>query len=209
MNLAQECLGKARFFSERARIVETQDRTQFSYFFETAIVWARSITFLLQKQYNRIPAFKEWYKSQQSELGADPLAQFFLETRNFVLKERNVSLRKVITIKAHVSVGVEVTATAKIIRGSLRSKLRYLRQDTLADLKQRMKKIRRHFRQRKPKREPTKATTTEHMYFVEKPWDKEPAIDLLDRYLERLQQLVDNAFKQFVERKTKKNWLPG
>lgn len=193
MNLAQECLDKARFFSEKARTVETQDRTQFSYFFETAIVWARSVTLLLQKQYNSTPAFKDWYESQQSALGADPLAQFFLKTRNFVLKERSVSLRKVITMKAHVSVAVEATVTAKVIRGSLRSKLRYLRQDTLADLKQRMKKMTRRLRRRKPKREPTTAATTEHIYFVKEPWDKEPAIDLLNRYLERLQLLVNNA----------------
>jgi len=196
---AQKCLNKARFFFEKAVAVETQDRTQFSYFFETAIVWARSVTLLLQKQYNSTPTFKDWYESQQNALGADPLAQFFLNQRNFVLKQRSVSVRKVVTVKAHVSVGVEATVTVKVIRGSWRSKLRYLRQDSLADLKQRIGKIRRRLRRRKPKREPTTAVTTEHMYFVEEPWNKEPAIDLLDRYLERLQLLVDNAVKQFVE----------
>lgn len=202
MILAHECLDKARFFAEKARTFETQDRIQFSYFFETAIVWTRSVTLLLQKQYSNTPAFKDWYKSQQSALGADPLAQFFLKTRNFVLKEGSVSVRKVIFLKAHVSATAEATVTARVIRGSLRSKVRYLGQDTLADLKQRMIKIRRRLRRRKPsrskaKREATTATTTEHIYFVKEPWDKEPAIDLLDRYLERLQLLVDKAVKQF------------
>lgn len=199
MILAQECLDKARFFSERARTVETENRTHFSHFFSTAIVWARSVTLLLQKQYRRNPGFTDWYESQQNALSADQLAQFFLKERNFVLKERNVSLRKVITVKMHASVGIEARMTVKVIRGSWRSKLRYLGQDTLADLKQRMEKIRRRLGRRKPKREPSTATTTEHMYFVKEPWDKEPAIDLLDRHLERLQFLVDNAVKQFVE----------
>lgn len=204
MNEAQECLDKARFFAEKARTVETQDRTQFGYYFETAIVWARSITFQLQKQYDRTPGFKDWYESQQSALGADPLAQFFLKTRNFVLKEGTVSLRKVIFLKAHASGTGEATVTARVIRGSLRSKLRYLHQDTVADLKQRIIKIRRRLRRRKPsrgkpKRESTTATTTDHIYFVKEPWDKEPAIDLLDGYLERLQLLVNNTVKQFAE----------
>lgn len=118
MILAQECLDKARFFSERAGAVETQDRTQFSYFFETAIVWARSVTLMLQKQYHGTPAFTDWYASQQKALQADQLAQFFLKQRNFVLKQRSVSLRKVVTAKLHVSVGIEATVTAKVIRGS-------------------------------------------------------------------------------------------
>jgi len=37
------------------------------------------------------------------------------------------------------------------------------------------------------------------MYFVDEPWDKEPAIDLLDKYLKSLQLIVDNAVKQFAE----------
>jgi len=181
MNEAQECLDKARFFAEKARTVEKQDRTQFGYYFETAIVWARSVTFQLQKQYNRTPSFKDWYESQQSALEADPLAQFFLKTRNFVLKEGSVSLRKVIFLKAHVSATAEATVTAKVIRGSLRSKLRYLHQDTLAGLKQRITNIRRRLRRRKPsrgkpRRESTTATTTNHIYFAKEPWDKEPGV---------------------------------
>lgn len=88
MILAQECLDKARFFSERAGAVETQDRTQFTYFFETAIVWARSVTLLLQKQYNRTPAFRGWYASQQNALQADQLAQFFLEAKELRFKAK-------------------------------------------------------------------------------------------------------------------------
>lgn len=197
MILAQECIDKARFFSERARAVEKQDRTQFRYFFETAIVWARSVTLLLQKRYNKTPAFADWYASYQSALKADQLARFFLEQRNFVLKERSVSLRKVTNLELHESIVLSDIVTVKVIRGSWRSKLRHLRQDILVDLKQQMEKVRRRFRWRRPKQEPTAAVITEHMYFIEEPWDKEPAIDLLDRYLERLQLVVDNAVKQF------------
>lgn len=196
---AQKCLNKGRFFYDKAVAVEMQDRIQFSHFFETAIVWARSVTFLLQKQYNNTLGFKEWYESQQNALGADPLAQFFLNQRNFVLKEKSISVRKVVTMKAHVSIGVHVTATATVIRGSWRSKLRYLRQDFLAYLKQRIGAIRRRLRRKKRKRESTTVANIDHMYFVDAPWDKEPAIDLLDKYLKSLQLIVDNAVKQFAE----------
>lgn len=199
---AQEYLNKAHFFSDKAVAVETQDRTQFTYFFETAIVWARSVTFVLQRQYSGTPGFEDWYKGQQSALGSDPLAKFFVNQRNFVLKQRSVSMRKVVTLKAHVVVGVRVTATVTVTRGSWRSKLRYLRQDSLANVKQRIGKIRRRLRRRKlrkPKREPTSDAAADRIYFVEEPWNKEPAIILLNRYLDLLHLLVDNAVKQFGE----------
>ena len=115
-----------------------------------------------------------------------------------------MSLRKVISVTAHASLTFSATVTVKVIRGSWRRKLQYLYQDTLADLKQRMIKIKRYLRRKKPsvrKRtgESTTATPTDHMYFVEKPWDKEPAIDLLDKYLERLQVIVNDAATHFAE----------
>lgn len=202
MTEAQECLNKAHFFSDKAVAVETQDRTQFIYFLETAIVWARSVTFLLQKQCRSTPGFKDWYEGQQSALGADPLAKFFVNQRNFVLKQRSVSVRKVVTLKAHIAVGVRVTATAKVTRGSWKSKLRYLHQDSLANVEQRIGKIRRRLRRtkpKKPKREPALGAAADRIYFIEEPWNKEPAIVLLNRYLDLLELLVDKAAKQFAE----------
>lgn len=105
-------------------------------------------------------------------------------------------------MEAHVAVGVRVTANLEVMRGSWKRRLRYLHQDSLANVKQRIGKIRRRLRRRKPKkpkRDSTPATAADHIYFVEEPWNKEPAIVLLNRYLEVLQLLVDNAVKQFGE----------
>lgn len=202
MNLAKDCLDKARFFAENARAAETRDQTQFRLFLETAIVWSRSVTLLLQKQYSKIPGFADWYANQQDELQADPLARFFLHQRNFVLKQKSLPLGKGVNVHPPpVSITVEVPVpTVRVIRGSWRSRLRHLLQDFLTVIRQRMEKIRTRLRHRKRKQEPTKGVITEYFHFTEQPWDTEPAIDLLDRHLEHLQRLVNSATEQFGER---------
>jgi len=204
MNVAQDCLDKAHFFAERARTAEIQDRQHFRYYFETAIVWARSVTLLLQKQYNKTPGFTDWYRAQQNALKADKLAQFFLKQRNIVLKEQGVPLRRVMILKAAPIVAVAtVSGKIRVIRGSSRNKLRYLYQDALSYVNGRLgqikKRFKKHLSRRKRKKETTTAVTIEHTFFIKEPWDKEPAVDLLDKYLDRMQTLVDTTIQRFGE----------
>jgi hypothetical protein len=194
---AQDYLDKAHFFIERARDFEARDRIQFRYHFETAIVWARSVTFVLQKQYSKVPGFTDWYVVEQGVLNSNPLAQFFKGKRNIVLKEKGVHLRKMVQAEMTAHVTIHATATIEVIRGSWRSKIRYFHQDVLADLMQRIRRIERRFSRKRPKQFPRRTLTTEHMCFVESPWDLEPALDLLDKYLELLQLLVNDAVTQF------------
>lgn len=197
MILARDCLEKARFFAEKARAVEVEDRTQFRYFFETAIVWARSVTLLLQKEYSNTPGFEAWYENQQTELAKDTLAQFFLEQRNFTLKEGPVSLRKIVNIVITANVTVKATVKLKVIRGSWRSRLRHFPEDFLRPVMQKLGMMRKRLKPPRDKPESNQAVATEHLYFAHAPWDKEPALDLFGRYLGRLESLVNSAIKQF------------
>ncbi|MGH6662572.1 MAG: hypothetical protein ACREB6_13620 [Rhodospirillales bacterium] len=47
---------------------------------------ARSITFILQSVMHDVAGFKDWYAKRQAALKADPVASFFVEARNNVLK---------------------------------------------------------------------------------------------------------------------------
>ena len=197
---AQHCLNKARFFSENAASVETQNRTQFLYFFESAVVWARSVTLLLQKQYVDCPSFAVWYESRRQMLEADPLARFLVVQRNYVLKQGGASVRKVVTATAHVTVGISVTVSAKVIRGSWKSGMRYLRQDSLDGIEQGIRRMKRRLhrtRPAKPKREREAAMTVDRMRFAEQPWNNEPALVLLDKHLDVLQGIVDDVVRRF------------
>ncbi len=197
MNSAREYIEKARFFVEKARIAETRDEVDFQNFLETAIVWARSVTFVLQTQYKRVPGFEDWYAKWQDQLGKDPLARFFLEQRNFVLKRKGVVLRKVTTVTVTLPILVETLVTAKVISSSWRSRLRYFPQDVLAGLRRRVTAFRRWLRSWQYKRQHTRVVIAERMFFVEEPWANEPALGLLEKHLQHLEILVKNVSKQF------------
>ncbi len=107
------------------------DRDGYRYFLEAAIVAARSVTNLLQKQYHDIEGFDKWYELQQVKLKGDPLARFLLERRNFVLKEGIAEIRKHVHVGIHETIYISESVKIKIARGSLRSRLRHLLQDLL------------------------------------------------------------------------------
>lgn len=48
---------------------------------------ARSVTFVLQKEFSKDQKFVDWYTSKQKEMGKDQLCKFFKELRNSVVKE--------------------------------------------------------------------------------------------------------------------------
>jgi hypothetical protein len=64
----------------------------FGYNLNAFLSAARSVTFLLQKEYSKVDGFAEWWALEQATLADDPAARFFLELRNYSQKEGRVSL---------------------------------------------------------------------------------------------------------------------
>lgn len=52
-----------------------------------AVVYGRSVTLTLQNLRGKVAGFDEWYAGAQARISADPLARFFRDARNEVLKE--------------------------------------------------------------------------------------------------------------------------
>jgi hypothetical protein len=53
---------------------------------------ARSVTFLLQKEFSKVDGFEPWWARERVHLADDPAARFFLELRNYSQKEGRVAL---------------------------------------------------------------------------------------------------------------------
>lgn len=64
----------------------------FGYNLNAFLSSARSVTFLLQKEYSKIDGFAEWWALEQASLAADSAARFFLKLRNYSQKEGRISL---------------------------------------------------------------------------------------------------------------------
>lgn len=72
---------------------------------------ARSVTFLLQKEFSKVEGFAKWWTKEQAILRNDPAARFFLELRNYSQKEGRIFL---------VGVGLQSPTDRRSLRWSYR-----------------------------------------------------------------------------------------
>jgi hypothetical protein len=86
----EERLMEAEYFAQRMR--DLPDSTVLGYELNAFLSAARSVTFLLQKEFAAVDGFETWWSVDRATLGGDPVARFFLELRNFSQKQGRVSI---------------------------------------------------------------------------------------------------------------------
>jgi hypothetical protein len=197
LNLAEDKIKQGRFFLKRAEEIGYSDINAFRYYLEACIVTARSITFVLQKQYKHDPRFEEWYEEIKKRLASDDLARFLLTKRNFILKEGIVYLRKHINIFIAEAIEVNEAISIKVLGGSLKSRLR----NSLVRLKNNLRQIfvsaSRRIKKYRMKNKSNEIRTSVNLYFEESEWSKTPATDLIGRHLSNLESIVTECIQKF------------
>lgn len=86
----EERLVEAEYFGRR--MFDSSDSTILGYELNAFLSSARSVTFLLQKEFAAVDGFEAWWIADRTKLGADCAARFFLELRNFSQKQGRVSI---------------------------------------------------------------------------------------------------------------------
>jgi hypothetical protein len=87
--LVEERLLEAEYLLKR---MARERGEPFGYNLNAFLAAARSVTFLLQKEYSKIDGFAEWWTLEQATLAGDSAARFFLELRNYSQKEGRISI---------------------------------------------------------------------------------------------------------------------
>jgi hypothetical protein len=62
----------------------------------------RNITFILQAEAGDNPILKSWYEGRREQLAADPVLEFFKDTRNYVVKKGNLEPASKVRIRARM-----------------------------------------------------------------------------------------------------------
>ena len=88
--LVEERLAEAEYFA--TRLFAATNSTVLGYELNAFLSAARSVTFLLQKEFAHVEGFEAWWQAKRRELGGDTAARFFLELRNYSQKEGRVSI---------------------------------------------------------------------------------------------------------------------
>ena len=208
---AASTIGKARFFLDCADKASTNERVSLVNHLEAAIVFARSVTFHLQKEFSHQPEFANWYSEHQKSLAQNQLARFLLEQRNYVLKVGPIATHRVVQMAATVSAHASCSATITVKRGApwYRRSLRVLWEDATYPVRvwyhhfrerQRLAKDQKQIERRNPV-----DTTRDDIYFSHSEWKSEPAIELVRRLLSELEVIVRQAEQKFILAKADKN----
>lgn len=212
-SIARRTLQKARFFLTLAEQDGIADRDAFVYCFEAAIVFGRSIPHHLRKQYIRPD--KPWCRTQLKALETEPLVTFFVSTRDFIIHQGEVGIRRAFEVTpqpGHLTLSGSVTVrlargapwykrSPRILWGdSVRAVLRPWRKWREA----RQEKGRIAALQRESQRqEQTPPVTRVRLYFAsDDPAVKgRPAVELVYEYLRRLEKEIDTFDERFGESK--------
>ncbi len=203
-SIARRTLNKARFCVDQAERCGPDDQTAFETYIEAAIVFGRSVTLHIKAEYIHRPGFDSWYSAHVNAMRSDPLFDFFLNARNFVLKRGPVKFHKVIAIT--VSVGTGAYAITGGVAQLIRSPRRYLRSPKIIwqDLSTAMMRtIRKWRKRRKPARrrvhtqEQQSGKVTESFYFNDSRVKDRPAPEVFRDYLDKLEEIVNAAEEQF------------
>lgn len=193
-SVARNTLYGAQYFVANAIAAGGGDLTVFGYNVEAAIVFGRSVTFHLQKEFADCPDFPAWYTDWQTKLNADPICRYFLTKRNYVLKEGPAQLARSVTI--FIDAGLTMHAELRHTRISVGPWCHRFYQWFL--------EILRRVRRSKEKKQiaakaksaidrpaPTRAEV--RVEFQDSPVPNRQAIDLLKYYLDMLDEVVTEA----------------
>lgn len=202
-SVASKTLEKADFFLDFAETYAAVDRDAFERFLEAAIVNARTVTFHLQKEFGKHISFNDWYRAKQEEMRKDPLFQFFVNRRNYILKEGPISIKKTINLDISETVIISDSMKVQVVRGRPWYKRgpKILFEDLRAALFQkcnRWKDKRELSRKRHQHIKRHQNTVKEVLHFEEPEWRNRPATDLVREYLQKLGTIVNDAEMRFL-----------
>jgi len=207
--LARFKLVQAHFFETRAlEAISAQQRESFLNFLEAAIVFARSVTFFLQKEYRHTSGFNNWYLNKVDLMNKDPIFKFFQNIRNLILKESPAGVYRIVRVAGKAKIGFSSFAELNVIRGQLwyRRSPKILWEDLCATITKPIRrwlwqckiKLKNLQLQRHSKVRVTKTVITAEGFFFDDPkWKDHPACDLLEEYLNKLEQIVAEAETRF------------
>jgi len=201
-SVASQTLGRANFFLDYAETYAFVNRQAFEHFLEAAIVYGRSVTFHLQKEYSKKSPFDDWYREKQEEMRKDTLFQFFLNKRNYILKEGPVSIRKTTAVNITETAIASDFVEVQVVRGRpwFKRGPKTLFGDLCAPLLQKYHKWKYErdlFRKRNKRNEQQQSEVREFLHFEEPEWHDRPATDLVREYLRKLATIINDAEMRF------------
>jgi hypothetical protein len=68
----------------------TQGRDEFRYSLNLFLSSARSVTWIMKSEFDKVPGFDSWYADKEAKMRSDSTMRFLLEQRNISLKQKPI-----------------------------------------------------------------------------------------------------------------------
>jgi hypothetical protein len=198
-SIARSTLSWARHEVNRLEWAGPNDRDYAAHALHDAVVNGLAVTHHLHRQFARVPGYWDWWQPHAQRLKEDRLCRYFYVMRSVTLKHLHPRARHDVTIQ--IDAGLVIVATAGVIRGSpwYRRPLRILVEDLLASIWRSLSSWKERLAKSNvppPDRHPT--TTRAFSWRFHPPWDEEPAVVLLRRWLDELEKIVGECEEKFL-----------
>lgn len=99
MTGTREKLLEAKYFFECMKENQS-DRDAFKYNLSAFLAAARSVTLIMEKEFDKVPGFKEWYGEEQAEMRSDKAMRLLNAKRVMTIHQQPVRPH------AHVNIGI-------------------------------------------------------------------------------------------------------
>lgn len=112
MTNTREKLLEAKYFLERMKEKQS-DQDAFKYNLSAFLAAARSVTLIMQKEFDKVSGFKDWYAEKKAKMQSDEAMRFLNHKRVMTIHKKPVQPH------AHVNVGISehvvVSASISIV----------------------------------------------------------------------------------------------
>lgn len=211
-------LARARFFLAKAEALPGTEQEVFDTYLQAAIVFGRSAYHHLQGAAAAASAdagYRKWFASTSAEMLRDPLLEYFRESRDLILKERQVLVQRRIFGTVSISGSGSMYAEGRVTRSEpwyrrspsilwhdatgpvMRPIRRWRYRLGLAARRRRQGLRQRHDRWRTRWRNRKVVPTVRQFYLDDPEGLNRPAVDLVRAYLDRLETMVAEAEAKF------------
>lgn len=199
---AWSTLQKARFFNHQASLAGKENVESFIRYIEASIIFGRSVTFHIRKEFGKTQGFAEWYKPKQEEMGSNETCKFLLEKRNVILKEGPVEIAQTTSLDLSITVRPVGYGRAELIHPNpwYRRSPRILLKSVLMYISRPFKKLVRDRGRPEAQQRGGKSSTAEvtvSLRFEEDGFGNRPATEVVSEYLDYLEGIVIEAEKAF------------
>lgn len=111
---ADEKLEAAFHFLEEMRR-SMENRKVFVFNLDAFLSTSRSVTFVLQKEFDDDPRFRKWYSQKQEEMKKDELMNFFVAMRDVSIHEKSPETQAVTSVFVTETISFSESVSIKVI----------------------------------------------------------------------------------------------